>query len=97
MDHDRDVKLSWCWLGPTRGIGSGNRHWALPISCRLIASRSTLFLIGDKIERKHLTIEAKQPFDEQVEDKIGNSKHQLEVDKDFDGLFPLIEEVQEVE
>ena len=41
MDHDGEVKLGR-WLGPARGIGSGNCHWVLPISCRPIA-RSTVF------------------------------------------------------
>jgi hypothetical protein len=43
------------------------------------------------------TIEAKECFDEQVQDKIGNRKRQSEVDDNFDGLFPSIEEVQEAE
>jgi hypothetical protein len=42
-------------------------------------------------------IEAKERFNEQVQDKIGNSKRQSEVDDNFDGLFPSIEEVQETE
>ena len=95
LDHDGETKLGR-WLGPARGIGSGNCHWILPISCRPIA-RSTVFLIGDEVERARHTIEAKQHFDEKVQDKIGDSRRQSEVEEDFDGLFPSIEEVQEAE
>jgi len=79
-------------------VGSGERncHWILPISCCPIA-RSTVFLIGDESERAQHTIEAKQHFDEKVQDRIGDSKRQSEVEEDFDGLFPSIEEVQEAE
>ncbi len=90
MDNDGEKKLCR-WLGPAEGIGSGNCHWILPIFCRPIA-RSTVFLIGDEIERAQHTIEAKQHFDEQKQDKIGDSKRQSEVEEDFDGLFPLIDE-----
>jgi hypothetical protein len=95
LDHDGETKLG-CWLGPAKGIGSGNRHWILPISCRPIA-RSTVFLIGDEVERAQHTIEAKQHFNEEVQDKIGDSKRQSEVEEDFDGLLPSIKEVQEAE
>ena len=66
MDHNRETKLGG-WLGPA--IGIGNCHWILPIFCRPIAS-STVFLIGDEIERAQHTIQAKQQFDEQVLDKL---------------------------
>ena len=84
-------------VGSQKGIGRDNCHWILPISCRPIA-RSTVFLIGDESpERAQHTIEAKQHFDEKVQDRIGDSKRQSEVEEDFDGLFPSIEEVQEAE
>jgi hypothetical protein len=95
MDHGRETKLGQ-WLGPAKGIGSGNCHWILPISCCPIA-RSTVFLIGDEVERAQHAIEAKQHFDKKVQDKIGDNRCQSEVEEDFNGLFPLIEEVQEAE
>jgi hypothetical protein len=94
--HDGKTKLG-CWLGPAKGIGSGNWHLILPISCRPIVARSTLFLIGDEVKRAQPTIERKQHFDEKVQDKIGDSRRQSEVKEDFDGLLLLIEEVQEAE
>ncbi len=73
LDHDGETKLS-CWLGPAKGIGSGNCHWILLISCRPIA-RSTVFLIGDEVETAQHTIEAKQHSDEKVaQEKIGGSR-----------------------
>jgi hypothetical protein len=57
------------------------KDWILPISCNPIA-RSTVFQIGDKIEMTRHTIEAKQL---------------VEVQEDFEGLFPSPEEVQEAE
>ncbi len=95
MDHDGETKIGR-WLGPARGIGSGNCHWILPISCRPIA-RSTVFLIGDEIERAQHTIEAEQHFDEKVQEKIGDSRRQSEIEEDFEGLFPSIDEVHEAE
>jgi hypothetical protein len=42
-------------------------------------------------------IEAKEHFDEPVQDKIGDSKRQSEIEEDFDGLLPSIDEVHEAE
>jgi hypothetical protein len=95
MDHDGEMTLGR-WMGPARGIGSGNCHWILSISCRPIA-RSTVFLIGDEVEQAQRTIEAKQHFDQKVQEKIGDSRRQSEVEEDFEGLFPSIEEVHEAE
>jgi hypothetical protein len=87
LDHDSETKLGR-WLGPANGIGNGNCHWILPISCRPI-TRSTVFLIGEEVERAQHTIEAKQHFDEQVQDKIGDNRRQSEVEGDFDGFFSV--------
>ena len=95
LDHDGETKLGR-WLGPARGIGSGNCHWVLPISCRPIA-RSTVFLIGDEIERTPHMTEAKLQFDDEVQSKIGDKRRQSEVDEDFEGLFPSLEEIREAE
>jgi hypothetical protein len=53
----------------------------------------TAFLIGDEVERAQHTIEAKQHFDKKVQDKIDDNRRQSEVEDDFNGLLPSIEEV----
>lgn len=83
-------------------VESGERirqwQWPLGVANLLPPNRKVKgLLIGDEIERMQHTIEVKQRFDQLVQDKIGDSKRQSEVDDDFDGLFPSIEEVQEVE
>ncbi len=55
----------------------GHLTWTLQMNLQksvCLIARSTVFLIGDKVEWSQHTIKAKQNFDEKVKDKIGYSR-----------------------
>ena len=70
IEYDRETKLAR-WLVPAKGIGSGNCHWILPISCHPIA-RSTVFLIADKVERAQHTMNMAYSPELDVSDKLND-------------------------